>query len=75
MARSGRLVEAADEFDQAIRLKPDYAQAHYNLAITLGRMRRFSEAADQLEQAVRLEPDYGEARETLARLRAAGFNP
>ena len=32
--RLGRYQEAVEAFKQAIRLKPDYANAHYNLGVT-----------------------------------------
>src|SRR5262249_5087763 len=40
----GQLDEAVAEYRQAIRLKPDYAEAHCNLGIVLRQQGRFDEA-------------------------------
>jgi tetratricopeptide (TPR) repeat protein len=57
----GKLAEAAAHFEQALRLKPDYAQAHYNLGSILQRMGKLPEAVGHYEQALRLKPDFAEA--------------
>jgi eukaryotic-like serine/threonine-protein kinase len=46
--QKGRLDEAIDEFREAIRLKTDYASAHYNLGLVLLRQRKFQEAVEEL---------------------------
>ncbi|MBI4698921.1 MAG: tetratricopeptide repeat protein [Nitrospirae bacterium] len=53
--------QAIDAFKQAIRLKPDYAEAHCNLGHALYGFHRYTEAADAYKKAVEIKPGYGEA--------------
>ena len=53
------------QFTAALRLKPDYAGAHWNLGATLVEEDRVSEAIGQYTEALRLEPDYPEANQNL----------
>jgi predicted O-linked N-acetylglucosamine transferase (SPINDLY family) len=46
-------------------LKPDYAEAHYNLGITLKELGRLDEAEASYKQAIALKPDYAEAHSNL----------
>jgi tetratricopeptide (TPR) repeat protein len=54
-----KLDEAIADFNQAIRLKPDYAEAYLNRGSTYGEKGRFDEAMADLTQAIRLKPDNG----------------
>jgi len=51
--------------ERALAIKPDYADAHYNLGVALGDAGRLPEAIAQYEEAVRLKPDYVEAHNNL----------
>ena len=42
------------EMREAVRLRPDAAEAHYNLAVMLQRLGHIDEARTELEQARRL---------------------
>ena len=55
---------------QALRIKPDYAEAHYNLGVALAQAGRIPEAIEHLQQALRIKPDYAQAQNALARLQA-----
>jgi len=69
----GRTKVAIGEFEAALRLKPDFAQAHYCLAIVLLREPgRRAESKEHLEQALKLRPDFEPARKALERLGRAG---
>ena len=46
---------------QAIRLKPDYAKAYYNLGVAFTRQDRLEEAIGCYQQCLRLQPDSAEA--------------
>lgn len=63
--KAGYVAEAIWQYDQALRIKPDYADAHYNLGGALVRLGRVTEAIEHWEQAVRLKPDYAEAHYNL----------
>ncbi len=70
MAQTGKFEEAIAHYQQALRIKPDYADAHYNLGIALARAGRIPEAIVQYEQALRIKPDYTQAQNAIARLHA-----
>lgn len=54
---------------EALRVQPDYALAHYQLAL-LDRYGRPRDAIAGFESALRLRPDWDAAREALARVLA-----
>ena len=49
---------AEASFREAIRLQPDYAEAHLNLAILLIQTQRTDEAGYHFQTALRYHPDY-----------------
>ena len=53
----GKLQEAVASFDRAIRLKPDYAEAHSNLGNALTALGRLEEAVTSYRKALTLKPD------------------
>jgi tetratricopeptide (TPR) repeat protein len=57
----GRLDEAIAQYEEAVRLKPGYAEAHCNLGNALSAEGRTREAIAQYEDALRLEPGLVEA--------------
>jgi tetratricopeptide (TPR) repeat protein len=59
---SGRHEEARDAFMQAVRVKPDYADAHYNLGVAYGKSGKNKEAIEAFKQTIRFKPDYAEAQ-------------
>ena len=71
MARTGNTPAAIAHYEQALRIQPDFAQAHYYLGIALEQTGKFREAAGHYEQALRIKPDYAAARNALARLQLA----
>ena len=56
------------QFREALRLDPDYAQAHNNLGAMLQLAGQFDEALDHYRRALALRPDNLEARSNLAQL-------
>jgi tetratricopeptide (TPR) repeat protein len=46
-------------------LRPNYAEAHYNLGITLGDQGKLAKSEASLRQALKLKPDYTEAYNNL----------
>jgi tetratricopeptide (TPR) repeat protein len=53
---AGQLRAAVREYERALALNPDYAQAHNNLGGALTRLNRVDEAIPHLEAALALEP-------------------
>ena len=65
LRRSGRLEEAIGHYQEAARLRPDFAGAQNNLGSVLAETGRLPEAIGHWEEAVRLKPDYAEAHYNL----------
>jgi tetratricopeptide (TPR) repeat protein len=62
----GHLNDAIVEYEAALRLKPDLAEAHYTLGVAWAhRPERLHDAIMQYEEALRLKPDYAEAHNNL----------
>src|ERR1017187_326178 len=58
LSQAGRPSEAVGQFEQALRLYPDYPKAHLNLGIAMEQMGHAQDASDQYQQPRRLSPDY-----------------
>ena len=56
--KTGQLDKAIHHYQEVIRLKPDSATAHYNLASTLQHSKRLSEAAAHYQLALTHRPDH-----------------
>ena len=56
---------AVQHLREAVRLKPDFAIAHFNLGCALVEQGQRDEAAQHLREALRLKPNYAEARKKL----------
>jgi tetratricopeptide (TPR) repeat protein len=56
---------AMAHYVEALRLKPDLAVAHHNLAVLLLAQNRTEEAVTEFQQALRYRPDYPEAENNL----------
>jgi Flp pilus assembly protein TadD len=66
--QTSRPDEAALQFREAIRRKPDYADAHYMLATVLKQQGAVDEAVAELREAIRLQPASAEAHLSLGQL-------
>ena len=62
----GRTQEAIAEYEQALRLLPDFPEAHNNLALELLKLPgRLGDAIAHCKEALRQYPNYAEAHYTL----------
>ena len=65
LAQAGRVPEAIQCFNEALRLDPDFPAAHDELGRALERSGRAAEAVEHYKQAVLLRPDYVAAQVNL----------
>jgi tetratricopeptide (TPR) repeat protein len=63
--KAGRIEEAIQSYDTALRLRPAYPEAHNNLGYALTEAGRIPAAIKELEIALRMEPDYAIAHNNL----------
>jgi len=57
----GRLEQAAASYTRALRIKPDFAEAHSNLGNVLKSLGKPEEAVASYQRALQIRPDYAEA--------------
>jgi protein O-GlcNAc transferase len=60
-----QLDKAVPEFQTAIRLQPDLADAHYTLGILFWQKGEFDKAIAELQSTIQNQPEYAEAHYTL----------
>ena len=61
----GKLEEAIAAYNKALLIKPDFAEAHYNLGNTLQELGRSKYAEASYRKAISLKPDYAKAHSHL----------
>ena len=60
-----RTSEAIAEYKEAVRINPDYAEAHNNLGSALLLTGRTAEAIDEYNHALQIDPGYAQAHNNL----------
>src|SRR5262245_28323964 len=60
LLQKGDFVRAAASFRSALRLKPDFAEAHNALGLALGQQGQLDAAINSFREAVRLRADFAE---------------
>jgi tetratricopeptide (TPR) repeat protein len=68
--QAGRLQEAKECYQRAVRAEPAYLRGYINLGHSLEALGRNQEAMDQYRTALRLRPDYPEGHANLGRVLA-----
>ena len=61
----GRLDEAIAQYQAALRIKPDYPEAHDNLGNAYFKKGRTADAVSEFEEALRHKPDFASAHNNL----------
>src|SRR5438128_1607262 len=61
LAQQGKLTEAMAHYQTALRLNPDYAEAHNAVGALLADQGKLAEASEHYQTALRLKPDHAEA--------------
>lgn len=61
----GQLGDAIDNYEQSLRLHPDYPEARYNLGGALLQRGKIDEAIEQCEEALKLQPNDADAHVVL----------
>lgn len=56
---------AIESYRQALRIKPDYAEAHNNIGAALKAKGELTAAIESYERAIRIRPDYATAHNNL----------
>ncbi|MGA2232943.1 MAG: tetratricopeptide repeat protein [Tepidisphaeraceae bacterium] len=59
--RQGERRRAVEALREAVRLRADWIEAHYYLALTLEELGEFESAASQWRRVLQLKPDHGSA--------------
>lgn len=63
--QAGRIAEAISQLREALRLRPDFAEAHSNLGSALRSQGRLADAVDHFREAIALDPRLAEAQNNL----------
>lgn len=64
--RQGHFAEAQQSLEEAIRSRPDDADAHFALAIAYASGQQFEKADAMIETVLRLDPEHEGARQAVA---------
>src|SRR5262249_18317487 len=68
---AGEVAEAARWYEHALQLRPEYAEAHYNLARALAALNQPDEAVAHYRRSLELRPDDAEFHSSFAPLLAS----
>jgi Flp pilus assembly protein TadD len=66
LSEQGRLNEAMIHFREALRLSPNYAEAHNNLGSALAQQGKLELAIPHFYTSLKILPDFAEAHNNLA---------
>ncbi len=65
LSERGRFDAAITQYEQAVAIKPDFADAHNNLGIALARSQRYDDAIAHFRRLLEIEPDSTDAHNNL----------
>jgi tetratricopeptide (TPR) repeat protein len=67
--KKNRVDEAIRTWEKAVKIKPDYSLAYYNMGIALVDLKRASEAKKYLERFIEIEPNGEKSKQVRAYLK------
>ena len=62
---SGKVSDAIEQYEQALRIKHDYVEAQINLGNALFESGKVPDAIEQYEQTLRIRPDYAKPHNNI----------
>ncbi len=62
----GDLVHAVEEYREALRIKPDYAEVYVALSAGLFNLKKYEEAIDACRESIRLMPNWDQPHFSMA---------
>jgi tetratricopeptide (TPR) repeat protein len=65
LAGDGKVAEAIAHYNEALRIKPQFATAHTNLGAALMKQGKVDEAIAHFKEGLRLKPEFAEAQSDL----------
>ena len=68
LVKQGKLAQATNFYQKAVEFKPNFAEAHNNIAEALQQQGRFNEAFEACQQAIKYKPDFALAHHNLAHI-------
>ncbi|MEE2826000.1 MAG: tetratricopeptide repeat protein [Planctomycetota bacterium] len=71
LQQAGRPDLALVQYLDALRLKPDFAEAHYNLGVACRELELIDKALDSFRQATECKPGFAEAHNALGEMLGA----
>jgi tetratricopeptide (TPR) repeat protein len=74
LLQDGQGAQAIPYLRASLRLRPEYAPAHYNLGLALTAGRQFEDAIREYREAIRIDPRHADAHNSLGALLHAWGN-
>lgn len=74
LAKKGELTGALREFQESLRIKPDFVSARLNLGMALSQQGKFDEAMREFDEALKIDPEDAKAHYTFGTFLAARGN-
>ena len=65
LADQGKMIEAIEQYKQALQINPHHAEPHIALGNAMANQEKMTEAIEQYEQALQIKPDSAEAHFNL----------
>ena len=70
LAKGADSTRRLSEYQKALKINPNYAEAHSNLGLAFAQKGRLDDAINEFQEALRLKPDLSPAQSNLAKAQA-----